>query len=128
MRGGGRGMVLVWRGLEHFVCFGQEPSVLQGQVLQSQGSAQLPLSLHGDWENRTLRPCHGEISPVTPLEAAGGCSWCSLALDELLEVLDELGNLPLHLGLVQVFVCRCQGVTMPCGGCIKPPGSGACSR
>lgn len=51
MRGGGKGMVLEWRGLECFVCFGQGPSVLQGQGLQSQGLAQLPPSLHGDWEN-----------------------------------------------------------------------------
>lgn len=49
MRGGGKGMVLEWRGLECFVCFGQGPSVLQGQGLQS--LAQLPPSLHGDWEN-----------------------------------------------------------------------------
>lgn len=105
-----------------FFCFGQEPSVLQGQMLQSQGLAQLPLCLHGDWEHGALQPCHGGISLVTPLEAAGGSFWCSLALDELLEVLDKLGNLALHLGLVQVFVCRCQGGTMPCGGCINPTG------
>lgn len=123
MRGGGKGMVLEWRGLECFVCFGQGPSVLQGQGLQ--GLAQLPPSLHGDWENGALQPCHGGISPATPLEAAGGCF---RALDEILEVLDELGNLPFYLGLVQVFACRCQGGTVPCGGCINPPGWGACRR
>lgn len=96
--------------------------MLQGQVLQSQGLAQLPPCLHGDWENGALQPCHGRISLVIPLEAAGGSSWCSLDLDELLEALDKLGNFPLHLGLIQVFVCRCQGGTMPCRGFINPPG------
>lgn len=86
--------------------------MLQGQVLQSQGSAHLPTSLHGGWENGTLQPYHGGISPATPLEAAGGCSGCSLALDELLEVLGE-SSFAFGAG---PGVC----VYNPCGGCINP--------
>lgn len=68
MRGGGKGMVLEWRGLECFVCFGQGPSVLQGQGLPSHGSAQLPPSLHGDWENRAPAMGGSALSPLGRLQ------------------------------------------------------------